>query len=111
VTAIAGSEEAPLQARITSIAALLASGVLASKRPIAVVPEFATGGGGRANGGWRRHAPSYSPAGGHSGHRTPRLAATLKEGAAAEDDTWRDFALVAPAVQCNGTLIAGAPAA
>ena len=27
--------------------------------------------------------------------RTPRLAATLKEGAAAEDDTWRDFALVA----------------
>jgi hypothetical protein len=110
VTAIAGSEEAPLQARITSIAALLASGVLASKRPIAVVPEFATGGGGRANGGWRRYAPSYSPAGGHSGPNAAPGRDT-EGGCRAEDDTWRDFAMVAPAVQCNGTLIAGAPAA
>jgi hypothetical protein len=56
VCASSAVEEAPLQARITSIQALLASGVLAPRRPIAVVPEFATGAGNR-----RHPAPARRP--------------------------------------------------
>jgi hypothetical protein len=56
VCASSAVEEAPLQARINSIPASLASGVLAPKRPIAVMPEFATGAGDR-----RHPAPARRP--------------------------------------------------
>jgi hypothetical protein len=56
------------------------------------IPNFAGAHAQTVDGGGMRPATPH-PA--DIVGQTPRLAATPKEGAAAEDDTWRDFALAA----------------